>query len=132
MKNLATCSPTEFFTQTVAIRHAAAEWFAGTNILGIRKKMPKLPEDLSDEDRQDALTKQAKENALEIFHAVFEDHPEETIKLMALACFVDPEHVDDYRMEDYVTAIMDMIESPAVVRFFSYVVRSVLKNTSPV
>ena len=131
MKNLATCSPTEFFTQTVAIRHAAAEWFSGTNILNIRKKVPTIPPNASPEEKREMITKQAKENAMEIFRAVFEEHPEETIKLMALACFVEPERVDDYPMEDYLTAIMDMVESPAVVRFFSYVVRSGLKNTSP-
>ena len=131
LKNLATCSPTEFFTQTVKVRHAAAEWFTGTNILNIRKKMPSLPENATAEEKQAATMKQARENALEIFQAVFEEHPQETIKLLALACFVEPGHADDYQMEDYLAAIMDMVESPAVTRFFGYVVRSGLKNISP-
>lgn len=131
MKNLANCTPTEFFTQTVKVRHAAAEWFTGTNILNIRKKMPSLPEGATAEEKQAATMKQAKENALEIFTKVFEEHPQETIKLLALACFVEPENADDYPMEDYLTAIMDMIESPAVIRFFGFVVRSGLKNISP-
>lgn len=130
MKNLANCTPTEFFTQTVKIRHAAADWFKDTNILTIRKKMPKLPDDVSPAEKQAAVMAQAKENALEIFTKVFEEHPDETIKLMALACFVEPDHADDHTMEEYMTAIMDMVESPAVIRFFGYVVRSGLKNTS--
>ena len=92
MKNLATCTPTEFFTQTLKIRHAAADWFKHTNILNIRKKMPKLPEGISAEEKQAAVLAQAKENALEMFTQVFEEYPDETVRLMALACFVEPEH----------------------------------------
>ena len=131
MKNLATCSPSEFFAQTVKVRHCAEGWLKATDILGIRKNLPKLPENATDEEKRAALAEQAKANALRIFDAVFEDHPKETLDLLALCCFVEPENVDDYPIDEYLEALLDMAESKAVLRFFTFLTRLGQTNTSP-
>lgn len=131
MKNLATCSPSEFFAQTVKVRHCAEGWLTATDILNIRKKLPKLPDDATDEEKRTALTEQAKANALKIFDAVFEQYPEKTMELLALCCFVDPAQIDEHPMDEYLVALMDMFENKAVLRFFTLLTRLGQKNTSP-
>ena len=51
MKNLANCTPTEFFRQTNLIRKSVSKWLTDTDIQGIRKRMPEIPEDASPEER---------------------------------------------------------------------------------
>jgi hypothetical protein len=46
-------------------------------------------------------------------------HPQETLEVLALCCFVEPEHVDDYTMDEYMQCIMDMAQNKSVMNFFS-------------
>ena len=131
MKNLATCSPSEFFAQTVKVRHSAEGWLTATDILNVRKNLPKIADDATEEERRAAMTEQAKTNALKIFDAVFEQYPEKTMELLALCCFVDPAHIDDHPMDEYFEALMDMFENKAVLRFFTLLTKLGQTNTSP-
>lgn len=132
MKNLANCSPSEFFAQTVKVRHSAEDWLTATDILNVRKTLPKLADDVTEEERRTVIAKQAKANALKIFDAVFEQYPEKTMELLALCCFVNPARIDDHPIDEYLDALMDMVESKAVLRFFTLLAKLGETNISPV
>jgi len=119
VKNLANCKPSEFLAQTNKIRKAVSKWLSVTDIMNIRKKLPDLPEDVSEEDRKAAMTKQAKENLSVILDAILDEHPEETLELLALLCFVEPKDVDDHPISEYIAAINELIRDDATVGFFT-------------
>ena len=139
LKTLATCKPTEFLQQTNRIRKKAAAWLTMTDIMNIRKNVPELDE--IDESMSDAtkvavaaknrekLGAQARKNAMKILDAVMDDHPAETLELLALMCFVEPEHVDDFPMADYLAAFTELIESEEVIGFFTSLARLGSRNT---
>lgn len=119
MKNLANCKPSEFLAQTNKIRKAVSKWLTVTDIMNIRKHVPELPEDVSDEDRKEALTQQAKENLSAMLDAILDEHPAETLELMALLCFVEPEDVDSHPMGEYITAINELLNDETTIGFFT-------------
>lgn len=123
MKNLANCTPREFLRQTVRIRHAVENWLKLTDIANIRRKLPKLPDDLTPEEKSEKLAEQATKNIGLMIDAIAEKHPDETVELLGLLCFVEPEHVDDYAMSAYMGAIADMAANEDVVRFFTSLVQ---------
>lgn len=133
LKTLANCKPSEFLKQTNKIRKAAAEWLTATDILEIRKNVPEL-EEIDDSmseaakvaiaaNNRNALEEQARENAMEILDAVMDEHPDETLNLLALMCFVEPEHVDDHSMAEYLEAFTELINDEAVIGFFTSLAR---------
>lgn len=119
MKNLANCKPSEFVAQTVKIKRAVENWLTKTDIMNIRKRMPALAENLTKKEREKAAMEQARANISAMFDEIMEKHPKETLDLLALLCFVEPEHVDDYPMGDYLASITEMIGSDAVIGFFT-------------
>ena len=123
MKNLANCTPREFLAQTVKIKRAAEKWLTATDISAIRKRSPDITDDMTVADKKEAWKKQAYENLGDMFDELAENHPEETIELMAMMCFVDPEHVDDHPMVDYLKEITEMISNDAVIGFFISLLR---------
>lgn len=118
MKNLANCKPSEFLVQTNKIRKSVSKWLTDTDIVNIRKRMPKLPENATGEERKQALEKQATENFNAILDSMLDEHPQETLGILALSCFIEPEHVDDYAVKDYIGAINEMIGDQVVLDFF--------------
>jgi hypothetical protein len=139
MKNLATCKPSEFLRQTNRIKKAVEKWLTETDIMTIRKRMPDLlaiREDMTDEElnrvkaeNKKRLEAQSKENLSAIFDEIADEHPDETLELLALLCFVEPEKVDDYPMGDYLNAIGEMISNEAVIGFFTSLARLGLMPT---
>lgn len=134
MKTLANCKPSEFLHQTNKIRKSVEKWLKLTDIIGIRKRvpegMPEITPDLSDDEkaavekkRREMTVAKAQENLSAIFDACLDDHPDETLEVLALCCFVEPEHVDDYEMKDYLAAALDMAEDETVIRFFTLLMR---------
>lgn len=123
MKNLANCTPREFLAQTVKIKRAVEKWLTITDIANIRKRVPAITEDMTKADKKKAIDAQVAANLSAIFDEVAEKHPDETITLMALTCFVEPNHVNDYPITDYLTAISEMIGNDAVIGFFSSLVK---------
>ena len=133
MKNLANCKPSEFLKQANRIKKSVEKWLTETDILAIRKKMPdllQLSDDMSDKEH-DRITKenrkrmerQAYDNLSEMLDVVLDEHPDETLELLALLCFVEPENVDDYPVSDYMVSIAEMITNEAVIGFFTSLVR---------
>lgn len=143
MKTLANCTPTEFFTQTNKIRKKAEKWLKDTNILEIRKRAPKLDfeasADMSKEDlkaqmdkRKQAWAEQSKKNLFAMLEAVLEKHPQETIELMALVCFVEPKDADNHKMSEYLQCVNEIISDDAVMGFFTSLASLGQTNTGTV
>lgn len=118
MKNLVDCTPREFLTQTVKIKRAAEKWLTDTDILNIRARAAKVADGLSDEEKLEANRKQALKNLSEMYDEIAEKHPEETLELIALMCFVDPKEVNNYKVSDFLLSITDMMRDEAVLGFF--------------
>lgn len=129
MKTLANCTPSEFFVQTNKIRKKAEKWLKDTNILEIRKRAPQAKfeasKDMSKEElseqiakRKSAWEEQARKNLFAILEAVLEEHPQETIELMALICFVEPKDADKHTMSEYLQCVNEIISDEAVMGFF--------------
>lgn len=129
MKTLANCTPTEFLKQTSLIRKSVSKWLKDTDIMNIRARMPeltKITDDMSDEERKavfkankEAVTKQSMENLNAMLDAMIDQYPEETLEIMALVCFVDPKHVDDYPMKEYLKSVTEIMTDDAVLSFFT-------------
>ena len=118
MKNLANCSPSEFLRQTNRIRKSVSKWLTDTDILNIRKRLPEISEKASDEEREKLKMEQAKKNFNAILDAVLDEHPDETLEILALCCFVEPKDVDNHTIEEYFDALNELISNRAVVSFF--------------
>lgn len=128
MKNLANCKPSEFLIQTNKIRKSVANWLTVTDILNIRKRLPELEEagDGATTDERQAVVErnlkkkneQVKQNLMDILDAMLVDHPMETLEILALCCFVEPEDVDNHPMSEYIGAITELIETKEVMSFF--------------
>lgn len=123
MKNLANCKPSEFLRQTNKIRKSVSKWLTDTDINNIRKRMPELPPMATDEEIGEAKRKQARENLNAILDAVLDEHPDETLEILALLCFVEPSHVDDYEVTEYLVSFNDLLNNRAVLDFFLSLMR---------
>lgn len=133
MKNLANCKPSEFLKQTNRIRKAVEKWLTVTEIMKIRAKVPELKKidiDMTVEDKAEVqeenrrrMRKQALENAMEILDAVMDKHPDETLEVLALLCFVEPEHVDDHEVSEYLDSFTELIGNSSVLNFFTSLAR---------
>lgn len=143
MKTLVSCTPTEFMTQTYKIKEAVSKWLTDTDILNIRKRLPegliKLDDSIKGEQREKInennkklIMEQSRKNLNIILDAVLKDHPKETIELLALICFIEPEKADDYPMREYMLAMSEMLNDEAVIGFFTSLVRLGLMNTQNV
>ena len=119
MKNLANCKPSEFFVQTNKIRKSVANWLTVTEIHEIRKQLPKYDDKMDATERAKVRNEQMRKNLSAILDAVLEKHPMETIEVMALACFIEPEKADDYPMSIYLQSISELIADESVLSFFT-------------
>jgi len=132
MKTLANCTPREFLKQTNRIRIAADKWLTATKVLEIRQRMPEIEtkkietrEDVqqSIEERRIAFANQARENLFAILEAMLETNADETLELLALVCFVDPEDVDKHTMSEYLANVAELLTDAGVLSFFDSLVR---------
>lgn len=140
LKTLATCKPSEFLRQTNKIKHSVEKWLTDTDILNIRKRIAALeivPKNATESERREiaernkeASYEQAKKNASAMLDAILEKHPEETLEILALCCFVEPSHVDDYTVREYLEAFNSLINDKAVISFFTSLASLVASNTS--
>lgn len=127
VKSLANCKPSEFLKQTNKIKKYVEKWFKVTGIPDIRKHLPDIPEGATKEERDKLIKEQSAKNLSAMFDAALEEHPEETLGILALCCFIPVEEADNVGMDYYINALTDMIESEAVQRFFTSLVRLGLK-----
>lgn len=129
MKTLASCKPSEFLVQTNRIRKSAEKWIKETGIVEIRSIRPDLedvPDDATLDERvaiiernKKKMEQQGLSNLSDMLDSILEKHPQETLELMALCCFVEPENVDDYPISEYLTAFTSLMTDKAVIGFFT-------------
>lgn len=129
-KNLVTCKPTEFLKQTSRIRKAAEKWMKAIGVMDIRKRkaegLREITEDMEPEEVAAArlenarkIADQSRRNLLDIVTAAMDDYPSETLEILALACFVEPENIDDHRVSFYLANLADILADPNVLSFFT-------------
>lgn len=132
MKNLANCKPSEFLKQTNRIRKSVENWLKITDVMNIRKRMPEgMPEITKDmskdearavlEKRQEMMAEQSQRNLKAMLDAMLDSHPDETLELLALCCFVEPEDVDNYSVSEYLLSINELLADNNVRDFFTFV-----------
>ena len=131
MKTLANCKPSEFLIQTNKIRKSVFNWLTVTDVLNIRKRTPIMDSSISEEEKKRRISDQIKKNLNDMLDSILDNHPMETIELLALLCFIDPKEADDHPMSDYLGAIAEMIADEAVMSFFVSLVKLDQRTTSP-
>ena len=131
MKNLANCKPSEFLKQTNRIRKSVENWLKITDVMSIRKRMPEgMPEitkDMSKDEaravlgkRQEMMAEQSQRNLKAMLDAMLDTHPDETLEVLALCCFVEPEDVDNYSVSEYLLSINELLADSNVRDFFTF------------
>lgn len=128
-KNLATCTPREFLKQTNRIRKSAEKWMNVTDIIGIRNRpvegLQEIPKDDFLEatrirkENAEKIAEQSAKNLNDILNAALEEHIDETLEILALACFVEPEDVDNYKISFYLRNLSDILADQDVLGFFT-------------
>lgn len=131
MKNLANCKPSEFLRQTNRIRKSVENWLKITDVMSIRKRMPEgMPEITKDmskdearavlEKRQEMMAEQSQRNLKAMLDAMLDTHPDETLEVLALCCFVEPEDVDNHTVSEYLLSINELLGDSNVRDFFTF------------
>lgn len=123
MKNLSNCKPSEFLAQTIKIKNLVRDWLNATKIMDIRKNFSQVDKSLSKEERTNAIVNQALSNWSDMLDRMFIDNAEKTLALIALVNFIEPEHVDDYEIGDYLQSISELLSDSRVLSFFTSLVR---------
>lgn len=117
-KNLANCLPVEFLKQTNRIKKAVEKWIKVTEMSEIRKRIPDLTGVTDKNERIEIVRQKAMENLSLILDNALEKHPEETMEVIALCCFVEPENINDHPMSYYMKSVAEMIGDEGVLSFF--------------
>lgn len=123
MKNLANCKPSEFLQQTNRIRKAVDKWLTDTDIINIRKRMPDIDKDATEEEKQAAKREQVKANFKAMLDAMLDEHPDETLEVLALICFVEPKDFDKHSVSEYLESFNELLNNEAVIGFFTSLAR---------
>lgn len=129
MKTLANCKPSEFLKQASRIRKSAEKWVEATQLMELRNRKPQLIElrsSMTEDEKREAeetnkkrVNESLRENALEFFDTIMDKHPDETLELLALCCFVEPENVDDHTVAEYLSCFAELMVDEAVLNFFT-------------
>ena len=134
MKNLANCTPVEFLRQTNKIRHSVQSWLKNTNILEVRKKnKPQLiaiTENMTEDEKAKVIEsnkaiarEQAMSNISDMLDIALDTYAEQTLEVLALMCFVEPEHINDHKVTAYIKEFGEMIADEDILDFFTSLMR---------
>ena len=139
MKSLANCKPSEFLKQTNRIRKSVEKWLTDTDIMNIRKRLPTYEtaeKGISAEERKALVERnaerereQAKKNISAMLDAILEEHPDETLEVLALCCFVEPEDADNHSVKEYIGVLSELLNDKDVLAFFTSLARLAQTNT---
>ena len=137
--NLANCKPSEFLKQTYRIKKSVEKWLKVTDILNIRKETPRLTtitKEMSEAERKEVfeenrikIREQATKNAMAILDEVMDKHADETLEILALCCFIEPNEVDNYGIDFYLKNFTEIISNQAVIDFFTSLAQLGVLNT---
>lgn len=119
MKNIANCTTIEFLKQANKIRHEVEKFFDVTGIMEIRKTAPTYESDDTPEIKEEKLKKQAKENLSKILDECLENHTEETVKIIGLACFKTQEEAEQMSVNELFDVVFELIGNERVIDFFT-------------
>ena len=128
MKTIATLKGADFLRACNKVRYAAQEMLAETKVLEIRKRMPILDINMTEDQRRDALDKQSKKNLSDMIDRLLEEKPEETYKLLQ-AMIIPEENDGELDGIDLMCAAMELISNPKVIDFLSKLAKLALGNT---
>ena len=128
MKNCANCTPDEFMQQVVKFRGPFVDWVNEIGIPKIRARRPEGYDNMSQNERVEAVSKLATENMGEIISIALEKNVEATKNLMCLATFTDPKDFNKHTMVEYLTAIEQILGSAEVKGFFTLYLAPAFKN----
>ena len=142
MKNLANCKPSEFLKQTYRIKRSAEKWLKDTDIMNIRNNLPKLTpltKDMTEEERVATFeenkrksSEQLRKNFSDMLDQIMCEHADETLELLALCCFVEPEEVDNYSVDYYLGNLVEILNNSSVLGFFTSLAQLGVLNTADV
>ena len=125
-KNMANCNGVEFLRQGNRIRHEVEGWLKETKVLEIRKRRPQGMENMDISDRSKltpeqnkALREQNKKNISDMLDACLETHAEETLRVLALMCFIEPEDADSVPVTMLLANFAEMLGDEGVMNFFT-------------
>lgn len=128
MKNLANCTPTEFFKQTYKIKKDLEKWITDIDLKNIRARKPEIieiPQEATAEEKRKIISENGKrvkeqgmKNMSAILDAAMGEHPDETLRILALMCFVEPDKIDEHPMSEYIQCLTELMSDEAVVGFF--------------
>ena len=137
--NLANCKPSEFLKQTYRIKKSVEKWLKVTDILNIRKETPRLTtitKEMTEAERKEVfeenrikIREQATKNAMAILDEVMDKHADETLEILALCCFIEPNEVDNYGIDFYLKNFTEIISNQAVIDFFTSLAQLGVLNT---
>ena len=137
--NLANCKPSEFLKQTYRIKRSVEKWLKVTDILNIRKETPRLTtitKEMTEAERKEVfeenrikIREQATKNAMAILDEVMDKHADETLEILALCCFIEPNEVDNYGIDFYLKNFTEIISNQAVIDFFTSLAQLGVLNT---
>ena len=139
MKSLANCTPREFLKQTNRIKKSVEKWLTVTDIMNIRKRMPEYEtaeKGITAEERKALVQRnaekeqeQAKKNLSAMLDAILEEHPDETLEVLGLCCFVEPEDVDNHEVKEYIAVLSELINDREIWSFFTSLARLAQTST---
>lgn len=141
MKNLANCSGAEFLRQSNKIRHAVSKWLKDLNFSEIRKRKPsgivEITDDMTDEEKvlKDAANErlwheQSRKNISDMLDVALETHAEETFKILAMMCFIEPEDAENHRAPELLGNFAEMLNDKDIISFFSSLMKLDVMTTS--
>lgn len=140
MKNLANCKPSEFFKQTLRIKRNVEKWLTSDDIKEIRSRkidFEEILDTMTPQEKGEVMLRNQKKreemimgNFMDILEVMLDKKFDDTLSVLALCCFVEPDHVDDYQVDEYLGAIADLISNPNVLRFFASLAQLGQKNIS--
>lgn len=119
MKNIANCTTIEFLKQANKIRHEVEKFLEVTGIMEIRKTAPTYESDDTPEIKEEKLKKQAKENLSKILDECLENHTEETVRIIGLACFKTQEEAEQMPVNELFDVVFELIGNERVIDFFT-------------
>ena len=127
MKTIATLKGADFLRACNKVRYIAQEMLAETKVLDIRKRMPILDINMTEDERKAALDKQSKKNLSDMLDRLLEEKPEETYKLLQAMIIPDE---DDGELDgiDLMCAALELISEPKVINFLSTWAKLALRN----
>ena len=65
------------------------------------------------------MTKQLTKNLMDMLDKAMDQYADETIEIIALCCFVEPEDADNHTMSEYLSALSELLADEGVVSFFT-------------